>query len=130
MRFSDMMGSGDDKSSKRSTPSESEALIADALAPYVGRGAANVAAAAVEPVAPDDPEVPDAAEADEFEVAPTAVTPVAPPAPVVPVVPVAPPAPPAPPAAVELPSVAPRDPIAATIADFAPISDDLLPRRR
>ena len=123
MRFSDMMGSGDDKSSQRSTPSESEALIVDALAPYVGRGAATVAPAAVEPVAaPDDPEVPDAAEAAEFEVAPAAVTPVAPA--------VLPVAPPAPPAAVELPSVAPRDPIAATIADFAPISDDLLPRRR
>jgi hypothetical protein len=96
MRFSDMMGSGDDKSSKRPS-TESEALIADALAPYLGAELADVAKVAE--VVPEVADVP--------------VTPVRPFGSVAPVIP-----------------IAPRDPIAATIADFAPISDDLLPRRR
>jgi hypothetical protein len=133
MRFSDMMGSGDEKSSKRPR-TESETLIADALAPYLDAGSTN--AAATPPVVPaalismDDAselaEVAKVAEVVEVpevpEVADAPVAPVRPFAAVAPVTPVAPVAPVTP--------VAPRDPIAATIADFAPISDDLLPRRR
>jgi hypothetical protein len=135
MRFSDMMGSGDEKSSKRSTMSESEALIADALAPYLDAGSSNAVAA--QPVVAEEPaevvEVEVAEVAEVAEVVEVAEAPVVPirqflsPAPVAPVAPIAAVASVAP---VEHPPVAPRDPIAATIADFAPISDDLLPRRR
>jgi hypothetical protein len=112
MRFSDMMGSGDEKSSKHATP-ESEALIADALAPYLNASASNSATA--EPVAAFAPPEPPAPP----EVPVVAVASVAPVTPAMPFTAVAPVAP-----------VVPPDPIAATIADFAPISDDLLPHRR
>jgi hypothetical protein len=131
MRFSDMMGSGDEKSSKRSTMSESEALIADALAPYLDAGSSN-ALAAQRVVAEEPAEVIEVEVAEVVEVAEPPVVPIRPflsPAPVAPAPPIASVAPVAP-APVERAPVAPRDPIAATIADFAPISDDLLPRRR
>ena len=111
MRFSDMMGSGDEKSSNDSMPVESDVVVADALAPYVETPEAFAVAPepAVEavPVDVSEPESP-------HEPAVVAVAP----APVGAVVPF------------EIAPLAPRDPIAATIADFAPISDDLLPRRR
>jgi len=106
MRFSDMMSTGDEKSAKDSTPAESDVVVADALAPYVDTPAAFVAAP--EPAAeavPVDVSEPESRYEPETREAPFA-------------------------AVQTVVAVAPPDPIAATIADFAPISDDLLPRRR
>jgi hypothetical protein len=128
MRFSDMMGSGND----RSAPSETDIVVADALAPYLE---AVTQAPVLEPTAmpeiacaPDD-----APPADEItEITPVGQVESGEPEPVAPLKSVAsvfaarlavPPAP--------SPSEAPvAEPVAAAFADFTPLSDDLLPRRR
>jgi hypothetical protein len=138
MRFSDMMGSGEERSRK---PSETDNAVSDALAPYLD---------AVVPPAPPSPtgqpiensEAPEASATVVMLDSPPpvdAAPPLPPPAPaskahtvesVFPIVPVEP-----------LPGIggaesaplAPREPSAtelADLADFTPLSDDLLPRRR
>ena len=111
MRFSDMMGSGEERSLR---PSEIDSAISDALAPYLDTSATAETAVAVE-AEPDAP----APRAHTVE----SVFPVVP----VPVEAVAPVAPTAP---VERAPVAANEPSATAIADFTPLSDDLLPRRR
>ncbi len=138
MRFSDMMGSGEERSRQSS---ESDNAISDVLAPYLD--------SVVPPAPTTPPETADTAEvADTVEtavaVAVDTATPADAPPPVAPTPPV--PAPRThtvesvfPVIAVEpLPGVgraeptdaAPRTPIATELADFTPLSDDLLPHRR
>jgi hypothetical protein len=100
MRFSDMMGSGDDPSSTRPAPSESEDVIADALAPYLdATSIAPVRAATSAPVGDPgaQPEV-------VLDVTSERV-------------------------AEAVPEVVPAR-IPTAISDLAPVSDDLLPRKR
>jgi hypothetical protein len=108
MRFSDMMGSGDEGEPKPPAPSDAETVIADALAPYLD---------AAKPALPVDP-----VESEPVE-------PVAP-LPRAPVAPIAPIAPFASGATVENARAEQSQPVAARMVDFTPLSDDLLPHRR
>ena len=104
MRFSDMMGSGDDGSEAR----DGDTVVAGALTPTLTTPE------------PDSPvEATDAADAVEAE---TVETVAAEPVPAF--------EPPAIPAPVSILHAPPSEPIAAEFADFTPLSDDLLPRKR
>jgi hypothetical protein len=120
MRFSDMMGSGPEKTSKPK-PSEPDGVIANALAPYVDASPPAPTATPAPPAAPASP------VAD-------AVAPVAPRAPSQPTAPTEPTLPlvgAMHPATVPAASVTYDAPVEHTaVADLTPLSDDLLPRRR
>jgi hypothetical protein len=122
MRFSDMMGSGEE----RSLPSsENDNAISDALAPYLGAPPKTEAAGAGEGT------VETLREAETDAPTPRAHTvgsvfPVIP----VPFEAIASPAPPAPVTRLETAPVATNESITTAIADFTPLSDDLLPRRK
>jgi hypothetical protein len=132
MRFSDMMGSGEDRALKSS---DNDNAISDALAPYLDAPkpaeTAVAVEAAVDAAVEASREAAAEAEGEPAAPAPRAHT-VAAVFPVVPVPPevIATPAPPAPPAPADRAPVATPDTTAAVIADFTPLSDDLLPRRR
>jgi hypothetical protein len=110
MRFSDMMGSGDD----RSAPGEAggDTAVVDALTPYIN--------------APDADSPVESTDAGETVENVAVETVVAEPAAFVPVATFEP-ASTFEPAAFE---PAPSEPVAAVFADFTPLSDDLLPRKR
>jgi hypothetical protein len=145
MRFSDLMGSGGDRPSKRSNGTESDIVIADAIAPYLDERAAPPVAppeSVVEPVEVAAASEPLATLAPDLPAQPAPPTPVAsfgvatpldpePPRRAwQPDRPVATPATPgAPVDATPAPAPTPRS-TATIVADFTPMSDDLLPRRR
>jgi pyruvate dehydrogenase E2 component (dihydrolipoamide acetyltransferase) len=131
MRFSDMMGSGEERTLKSS---ENDNAVSDALAPYLDSPILDTptpaeTAVAVEAAVDAAVEAAREAAADHVPEAPPSrahtvesVFPVIP----VPADAIAP----APPAAPVAPApVAAHDSIAA-IPDFTPLSDDLLPRRK
>ena len=114
MRFSDMMGSGEERTLP---PSEIDSAISNALAPYLDEPVTAETAVGVETAVEAEPDTP-APRAHTVEaVFPVARVPVEATAPVAPV------------AQVEDPPVAVNE-SATAIADFTPLSDDLLPRRR
>jgi hypothetical protein len=110
MRFSDMMGSGDDRTPKQPAPTDAETAIANALAPYLDTSAP----IETEPWAPPaaDPS-PAAAPFVSAGVAPLAGAARTEPLP-----------------RIEPEPVAPVESTPTSIADFTPLSDDLLPHRR
>jgi hypothetical protein len=118
MRFSDMMGSGDDGSAAR----DGDTVVAQALTPYL---------TAPEPDSPveatDATDTTDTADAVEAEVVETVAA--------EPVPAFEPTAMPAPVSIFHVPPseafhTPPSEPIAAEFADLTPLSDDLLPRKR
>jgi hypothetical protein len=128
MRFSDMMGSGEQRSRKAS---ENDSAITDALAPYL------------DAVAPPEEPTPAPTSTESAAVEASTSTPATPspePAPpaaalrahtVASVFPVTPVEPLPGTGRAEGPPASVREPIAVTeLADFTPLSDDLLPRRR
>jgi hypothetical protein len=113
MRFADMMGSGDEGAPKPPATSESEGVIADALAPYVDR--VKPQEPAPQEPAPQEP-APELARAEPARTEPPRPEPLAGSE------------------AIERsePPVAPeRPPLSVPrMPEYAPLSDDLLPRRR
>jgi len=146
MKFSDMMGSGGDRKPKHADETDSETAIANAIAPYLD-SRVETEPVVVEPIDVDEPVAFAAPFAPEV---PPPVVPVAPAEPLSPPLPPAagtpepytpPAAPPEPrrtwqpdrpvPAEVPAPAAAATATATATaIADFTPLSDDLLPSRR
>jgi hypothetical protein len=126
MRFSDMMGSGPEKTSDP-TESDPDGLIANALAPYLD------ASPPAPPVEESAPPVVDAAPPAEAvavvaEVVAESVAPIEHDAPTEPSAPMVGAMHPA---AVTIATATSDAPVEYTaIADLTPLSDDLLPRRR
>ena len=119
MRFSEMMGSAGERAPKSRTRSgtdtavadTADAAVADALAPYLDAGSVATDTVATQPVAPLSAPLDVAIPLD--------------PTPARRAWPVERPVPVEPPVEATLVSAAPEP-----IADFTPLSDDLLPRRR
>ena len=148
MRFSDLMGSGAEREPKHRDASETDNTIVDAIAPYLDDRSDTAppppvdtvvepveVVAAAEPWAPPAPDLP----------APPAPTPAPAPAPAPAVASFDVAADPTPPrrawqperpvmtplvSAAPVDVSAPTSTTATAIADFTPLSDDLLPRRR
>jgi hypothetical protein len=126
MRFSDMMGQRAQPSHDDDAPSEtvtsdsvtSETRTSEALAPYLDTPGTAGTEAAVEGVREAEPDIA-TPRVDTIESSFSALS-----APVEAIATVAPSSP------VEMAPVAASDSIATATADFTPLSDDILPRRR